>query len=69
MAAEQLGRRCYAMELSPAFVDAAIGRWERCTGQKAVLEETGMPFEQVAESFNERWIKLVFLDGAVIVSA
>ena len=35
VAAEQLGRRCYAMELSPAFVDVAVMRWERLTGKKA----------------------------------
>lgn len=32
--AEQLERRCYAMELSPGFVAAAVARWERLTGRK-----------------------------------
>lgn len=31
MAAERLGRRCFAIELSPAFVDAALRRWRRLT--------------------------------------
>ena len=35
IAAEMSGRRCYAMELSPAFVDAAVARWERFTGRQA----------------------------------
>jgi DNA modification methylase len=35
IAAEQLGRRCFAMELSPPFVQVAIDRWEAFTGQKA----------------------------------
>ena len=35
IAAEQLGRRCYAIELEPRFVDVAISRWERLTGRKA----------------------------------
>jgi DNA modification methylase len=35
IAAEQLGRRCYAIELEPRFVDVAIERWEKLTGQKA----------------------------------
>lgn len=35
VAAEQLDRRCYAMELAPAFVDVAVMRWERLTGRKA----------------------------------
>jgi DNA modification methylase len=35
IAAEQLGRRCCAIELEPAFVDVAVSRWERLTGKKA----------------------------------
>lgn len=35
IAAERLGRRCFAMELSPAFVDVAVTRWERLSGKKA----------------------------------
>src|SRR5262252_8362284 len=36
IAAEQLGRRCYAMEISPAYCDVAVRRWERVTGGQAV---------------------------------
>ncbi len=36
MAAEQLGRRCYALELSPAYCDLAVKRWEQFTGEKAI---------------------------------
>ena len=36
IAAEQLGRRCRAIELSPAYCDVIIQRWENLTGQKAV---------------------------------
>jgi DNA modification methylase len=36
IAAEQLGRRCFAMELAPEYVAAAVQRWERFTGKKAV---------------------------------
>jgi len=35
IAAEQRGRVCCAMELSPAFVDVAVARWEAFTGEKA----------------------------------
>jgi DNA modification methylase len=35
IAAEQTGRRCYAMELEPRFVDVAVSRWETFTGRKA----------------------------------
>jgi DNA modification methylase len=35
MAAEQRGRRCFAMELTPIYVDQAVARWERFTGRRA----------------------------------
>lgn len=38
IAAEQLWRRCYAMEIDPKCVDVAIQRWERLTGKQAMLE-------------------------------
>lgn len=44
IAAEQTGRRCYAMELSPQYVDVAVRRWQQFTGKTAVLESTGQPF-------------------------
>lgn len=37
IACEQLGRKCYGMELEPKYVDVIIDRWEKLTGQKAVL--------------------------------
>jgi len=39
IACEQLGRKCYAMEISPKYCDVIIQRWENATGQKAVLSE------------------------------
>jgi DNA modification methylase len=45
IAAEQLGRRCYAIELEPRFIDVAISRWERLTGKKAELIEGGNEHE------------------------
>jgi DNA modification methylase len=35
VAAERLGRRCYAMEIDPKYVAVAIKRWEQFTGQQA----------------------------------
>lgn len=35
IAAEQLGRRCFAMEISPVYCDVSVERWERFTGKKA----------------------------------
>jgi DNA modification methylase len=39
IAAEQLGRTCYGMEISPAYCDVIVKRWETLTGQKAKLEK------------------------------
>ncbi len=41
IAAEQLGRKCYGMEISPAYCDVIVKRWETLTGKKAVLEPYG----------------------------
>jgi len=38
IACERSKRNCYMMELSPAYVDVIIKRWEKETGQKAILE-------------------------------
>ncbi len=38
IAAEQLGRRCFAMEICEKYVDVAIARWEALTGRKAILD-------------------------------
>ena len=39
IAAEQLGRKCYGMEISPAYCDVIVKRWETLTGKKAVLAD------------------------------
>jgi len=38
IAAEKTGRRCFTMELSPAYCDVIVSRWENATGRKAVLD-------------------------------
>jgi len=38
VAAEKLGRRCRAVEISPAFVDVAVRRWEQATGKNGLLD-------------------------------
>jgi DNA modification methylase len=35
IAAEKTGRKCYAMEMSPAYCDVIVKRWEEATGKKA----------------------------------
>lgn len=37
MAAEQLNRKCYTMELDPGYVDVIVKRWENFTKKKAEL--------------------------------
>lgn len=39
IAAEQLGRTCYGMEISPAYCDVIVARWEKLTGKKGKLEQ------------------------------
>lgn len=47
IAAEMTGRSCHAIELSPAYVDVAIKRWQDFTGQSATLEADGRTFAEV----------------------
>ncbi len=46
IAAEKVGRACYAIEIDPLYVDAAVRRWEQHTGKKAVSAATGEYFDQ-----------------------
>jgi DNA modification methylase len=39
IAAEMTGRICHALEISPAYCDVAVLRWQAFTGQEAVLED------------------------------
>ena len=39
IAAEQLDRTCYGMEISPAYCDVIVERWEKLTGEKAKRQE------------------------------
>ena len=48
IAAESCRRRCYAVELSPEYVDMAVRRWEEYTGRDAVLAENGQTFREIA---------------------
>jgi DNA modification methylase len=40
IAAEQLGRICYGMEIAPRYCDVIVKRWENFTGERARLEES-----------------------------
>ncbi len=48
IAAEDLSRRAFLMELDPAYTDVIVLRWQEATGRKAVLDGDGRAFEDVA---------------------
>jgi hypothetical protein len=48
IAAEMTGRSCHAIELSPAYVDVAVLRWQAFTGQAATLDGDGRSFAEHA---------------------
>lgn len=50
MAAEQAGRACMAIELSPHYVDAIVRRWQGATGRQAVHAVTGAAFPDPPEA-------------------
>jgi DNA modification methylase len=47
IAAEMTGRCCHAIELSPAYVDVAIKRWQNFTGKAAVLASSGKTYDEL----------------------
>jgi DNA modification methylase len=49
IAAETTGRIAFGIDIDPAYVDVSIRRWENFTGRKAILEQTGQTFDEVAE--------------------
>ncbi len=48
VACEQLGRRCCAIEIEPAYADVSVKRWQALSGEQAVLDGDGRTFEEVA---------------------
>jgi DNA modification methylase len=48
IAAEQTGRSCLALELSPAYCDVIVNRWQDFTGLKATLDGDGRTFDEIA---------------------
>ena len=49
IAGEKLGRRVFACEIEPAYVDVAVQWWQKRTGQAAILEEDGRTFAEVVQ--------------------
>lgn len=50
IACEKSGRECRAVEITPAYVDVAVIRWQEFTGQRATLEATGEEFDTLRAS-------------------
>ena len=48
IAAEMTGRACIAIDCDPVYVDVAVLRWQKFTGEKATLDGDGRDFESVA---------------------
>ena len=48
VAAEQLERRCYGMELEPKYCDVIVHRCMDFTGKQATLEGDGRTFAEIA---------------------
>jgi DNA modification methylase len=49
IAAQKLSRRCRAIEITPAFVDGTIDRWQQATNMTAHLEGTNQTYAEVAK--------------------
>jgi DNA modification methylase len=47
VAAERVGRICFGIEIEPRYVDVAIRRWQRHTGDRAVHLATGKYFDDL----------------------
>jgi DNA modification methylase len=62
LAAERVGRRAYAIEIDPLFVDVAIRRWQAFARRDAVQIETGLTFDELADR------RCAALDGPVAYS-
>jgi len=49
MAADDLERICYGMDVEPKWVDTTILRWQSATNETAILDDDGRSYLEVAE--------------------
>lgn len=47
IACEAENRSCFGMEITPAYCDVIIKRWQEFTGKQAIHAETGEPFDAI----------------------
>ena len=50
IAAEMTGRICCGLEISPAYVDVIVRRWQAFTGRNAIHQATGQSFDERGEN-------------------
>ena len=50
IAAERTGRCCRGAEFDPLYIDVILRRYQRETGESAVLEATGETFNELREN-------------------
>jgi DNA modification methylase len=53
IAAERTGRICSGIEIDPLYVDTAIKRWQRHTGDHAIHAVSGKRFDDIAKEMSE----------------
>ena len=53
LAAEQTDRRCYAIEIDPRYVDVALERWIKATGEMPIHAQTNLQYPEIAEQRQE----------------
>src|SRR5207253_2715778 len=58
LAAERIGRRAYALESEPSFVDVAIKRWQAFSGKDAICADTGLSFDDIASKRNAIYLRI-----------
>jgi DNA modification methylase len=52
IAAQQIARACYAVELNPVYVDVAVRRWQNFTGLSAKLSGRDLSFDEMDSERN-----------------
>jgi DNA modification methylase len=50
IAAEMTGRLCCGLEISPAYVDVILRRWQAFTGRTAMHQASGQSFDERVDS-------------------
>ncbi len=53
--AQKNGRVCYGLEISPAFCDVIVQRWNKFTGCEATLESHGTTYAQTKDGRLREW--------------